>query len=468
MTGDREAFFAFESEAALIGAAMYAPADCEAALDGLRPEHFGDGVNARIWRAIRDVVRRGGTPDPAVIRNELAADQEFQQWGGHQQLWELWDSASTAAVADHAKAVGDASMRRRLEASLRGALERVGGTGDPLVQVSEIERELTGLLDDGGPADLVSARDASDEMFHDLDNGAVTGTRTGIDTLDERMGPMTPGELILLAGRSGMMKSAVCSRIALGVARSGLGFITINLEMSVAQMTRRHYADLAHERWGERGPEYKDIKRRKISSDQRAMLASVRAEFDRLPLKQKRGSALTVDKVRAMVRKQAAVWRKEGIKLGGVSIDHVGLMTVERPKSRYEDQTAIAIGLKGLAGDLECPILALVQINREVEKRENRRPQLHDLRDSGAWEENADTAIGIYREAYYALKEPEPQDNGGPGAMLKWAEWDRRRKSRDLEAIFIKVREGEEGPVMLWADPGRNAVRATAPGFWEG
>jgi replicative DNA helicase len=130
-----------------------------------------------------------------------------------------------------------------------------------------------------------------------------------------------------------------------------------------------------------------------------------------------------------------------------------------RVSGRYEAQTEIAIGLKELADELQVPILALVQLSREIERRDDKRPQLSDLRDSGAWEENADAVLFVYRDAYYAAREAEPDDNG-----LGWNEWDKRRKSKEIELILGKLREGDAGKsAKVWGDLPHNAIRGTDP-----
>jgi replicative DNA helicase len=126
-------------------------------------------------------------------------------------------------------------------------------------------------------------------------------------------------------------------------------------------------------------------------------------------------------------------------------------------RGRSEAQGEVARDTKQLAGELDTAILALVQLSRKVEERDDKRPMLSDLRDSGEWEENADGVIGCYREAYYAQREPEPKRRD-----LKLL-WDERRESRIVDAMFLKIREGEARTVHLWADMGRNAIRGEAP-----
>jgi replicative DNA helicase len=133
-------------------------------------------------------------------------------------------------------------------------------------------------------------------------------------------------------------------------------------------------------------------------------------------------------------------------------------------KDRYADQTAISNGTKELADELQCPVFPALQINRQNVLRDQPRPQLSDIRDSGAWEQDADVVIGWFREAYYAQRQPEPK-MGAPGSKedAAWSEWDRARRSPTVEAILLKARFGPPRTVNLWGDIGRTAIRDKAP-----
>jgi replicative DNA helicase len=179
-------------------------------------------------------------------------------------------------------------------------------------------------------------------------------------------------------------------------------------------------------------------------------------------------SGLKLAQLRSLVRRQTAAWARSGIELGTVVIDHVGLIHPDQTtRDRYADQTIVSNTLKELAEELGCAIIALNQMNRENERREEKRPQTHDLRDSGSWEQDADFIIGCYREAYYAQRQPEPKvtkaGKAGEDQQLAWSEWDRARRSQTIEAIVLKAREGEIGTVKLWGDVARNAIRSAAP-----
>ncbi len=170
---------------------------------------------------------------------------------------------------------------------------------------------------------------------------------------------------------------------------------------------------------------------------------------------------LKMSELRSLARRQASEWHRKGVSLSALIIDHVGLVKPDGGRmDRYEAQTEISNGLKELAEELQCVVIGLNQMNRENEKREDKRPQLSDLRDSGSWEQDADFVIGFYREAYYAQRQPEPKKD------LEWDAWDRARKSRTIEAIVLKAREGECGTAMLWGDVARNAIRGAEPKGW--
>jgi replicative DNA helicase len=186
--------------------------------------------------------------------------------------------------------------------------------------------------------------------------------------------------------------------------------------------------------------------------------------FDGIPMRQIKRTGMKLSALRSLARREASLLARQGVKLGLLTFDHVGLLAPDgRTNGDYEAQSQIARGMKELAGELGVPVLALIQLSRKVEERDDKRPQQSDLRASGQWEENADTIMLAYREAYYAQKEREPVDNGAPGAMVKWADWDRRRKSTDLELILAKTRDGEGGDVRLWTKVGHHAVRGIEP-----
>jgi replicative DNA helicase len=457
-----------EAEQAVLGAVIYSN-DALHSCEGLEPHHFFEAFHGRLFERLRDLIGKGRLAEPVILKDWFKEDQAFLDLGGIRYLADLVDMAPPmSAAGEYALAVIDSSLRRDLiliaDAARSEAASGKGKDGARGI-IAEVEGALMGLTLHQGRTRLVSATEASQSVLDYLDTDQVeTGILTGLPPLDEHLGSLLPDDLILLSGRPGMGKSALASCIALNVARTGVGVIEINSEMSTDQMMRRHLTDICFGRWGKAAATYKDIRRRRVSGEQLGQLRWAKEIIDTLPLMMVKRTGLTVGNLRSMVRRQAALWRNQGIKLGLITVDHVGLLQADGGgRDRYTDQTNIAIAMKALADELHIPVIALVQLSRKVEDRDNKRPMLSDLRDSGAWEENADTVIGTFREAYYANKEPEPKDDGRPTSSARWADWDARKRSKAVEAILLKVREGEEGVVPLWASIGHNAIRGVEP-----
>ena len=457
-----------QAEFSLIGILIYENSALELIPDELSPDHFYEPTNGRIFETIRNIIRAGAMADPITVSHKLLHDDGFGTLGGRNFLFDCVTSAPPQTnICDYANLIIELWRRRELirlgDYITKSA--RSGGVAADLIFNSE--KTLGDLNNSVSTARLVSAEEAVARVRLQLDNPErAAGVMTGLLPIDEVSGGFMPGELWLGAGRPGMGKSAVCNSTALHIARHGrspegepLGVIEIGSEMTVEQMMRRHLCDLAFELYGKDAPNYSTVRKRMMSEAQRnAFMAASRQMAQLGTLYSIYRTGLTVATLRAIIRRQASAWRRKGIKPGLVTVDHVGLL---RPSSaargRTEAQGEVARELKELAGELEIPIFALVQLNRQVESRDDKRPTLPDLRDSGEWEENADGVIGFYREAYYARREGEPKNYD------RKAEWEARCESKFVDAIFMKIREGEMQTVKLWADMGRNAIRSAAP-----
>lgn len=449
-----------EAEQALLGAVLY---DAEAfhLVDGVDEAAFFEPFHGRLWAWAAHKIGKGVVADIVLAAEHFARDDAFQELGGITYLADLVDRAPPAANApDYGRLVADLALRRELlrMSSDLALAARDGETG--AVALDLAEAALLALRTTDRKTTLVSAGSASAQVLADLDAPpeSIVGIHTGFAPLDEELGPLMAGDLVLMAARPSMGKSATSECIALNIARTGRGVIQINVEMDPRQMAQRHLTDICFDHFGSRGPEYRDIRRRRISYDQRRMLQRAHEELEALPVVMLRKAGITFSKLRSLVRRQAALWAKSGIELGAVIIDHMGRVRTDEPvRDLYSAQAMISASSKELADEIGCPLFALVQLNRETEKRDEKRPLLGDIRQSGTWEEDADYVIGFYREAYYAQRRPEPKGD------LEWSDWDRARKSRDIEAIILKARGGACLTVKLWGDVARNAIRGEAP-----
>jgi len=448
-----------EAEQALIGIVLYENSALHL-IEGIEAAHFAEPVHGRLWAAMTDRINRGSLAEAVLLDSAMRDDPAYRDLGGMRWLSDLIDKSPAATGApDFAAEIVEFATRRSLaELATEAAKAARTGAATSEVITGHLEAGLLALSRPQARTRLLSASEAAQQVLDHLDEPEHSGGLSyGIAGLDSQLGRMQADELILIGGRPGMGKSALAGCIALNVAKAGTGVIEINGEMTARSMMWRHLTDIAYLEYGWRAPSYKDIKRRTVSAAQRQMIQWAADQVRSLPLSMLKKTGITLGSLRSMIRREAARMERAGTGLGLITIDHVGLMAGEG-RDRYSDQTALAIGLKVLAGEIGIPIIALTQLNRQVEQRDNKRPGLSDMRDSGAWEENADAMIGIYREAYYASREAEPTGNG-----LKWDDWDRKRKNRTIEAIALKVREGEEGTVNLWASIGHNAIRDAAP-----
>lgn len=453
-----------EAEQALLGIVLVSNSAFDRC-STVQPDHFHDPSHGRIWRTVVDLITKQALADLITVHERLKDDAGVQEIGGRTYLWDLFEkSPAVENVEEYASIVLDLSTKRRLVELAARVSEDVKGeqTGAELIEA--VERDLLAMQVQARPLELVSARDASFRVLEELDAPpeAVFGVKTGIAPLDEQLGPLRGGDLVLLMGRPSMGKSAAAECIALNMAEAGWGVIQVNGEMSPGDMTQRHLSDIAQRIHGSQGPEYRDMRRRRITNAQRAMLQEAHEILAPLPISLVKRSGLKLSQLRSLARRQAAVWTRQGVPLGALIVDHVGLLHPDQStRDRYSDQTIISNSLKELADELDCPVIGLNQMNRQNESREDKRPQLSDLRDSGSWEQDADLVIGFYREAYYAQRQPEPKKD------LEWSEWDRARKSRVVEAIILKARAGACLTVNLWADVARNAIRGAPPEFGD-
>ena len=448
-------------------------------LERMTPEQFSEPFHQRLFAAIISRIGQGNLAEATVIADALRADPAFEPFGGRNYLLNLVDHAPASANAPaYARLIAEHALRRqiaKLGDQLRG--EAPNPDEDPLDLIGKAEASLLAMQVSNSETRLYSAGEASSRVLAELDTPKDhrKGIKTGLEPLDRMLGPLLPGDLVLLMGRPSMGKSAVAECVAVNMAAPDWqnyvnnadampealnGVIQVNGEMSPEQMARRHLTDIAFSAWQAKGPKYSDIRKGEVNYDQRQMLGRADEVLQRMPISMLR-RRLKLSELRSLARRQAAEWHRRGIGLSALIIDHVGLLKPDGGRmDRYEAQTEISGGLKELAAELQCVVIGLNQMNRENEKRDDKRPQLSDLRDSGSWEQDADFVIGFYREAYYAQRQPEPKKD------LEWDAWDRARKSRTIEALVLKAREGECGTAMLWGDVARNAIRGIEPEGW--
>lgn len=467
MTGD-SALFAFESEVRLIGGAMYAPDACDQAFDRLRPEHFGDPIHGLIWGTIAAIVRGGGTPTPEIVRDRIGSHPGFREWGGFDQLWELWDHASTVGVPDHVAAVADRAGRRAMKAMLDELGPKIAdtSTGDYAELLSQLEAGAAEIARSAVTADRwVGAGDmVRNAIRRAMERDGRIDFSFGIPELDAFIGGMNPGETTLLAARPGMGKSVGAQTIARASASRGRGTCFFSLEMSADALGLRLACDISHNRravhFGNDNPNATTdaAQKNSLSDAQWRRLLEAEDIVAGWPLMTDDRPGLSLQQIESAARRQHRAWERQGVPLGPVIIDHLGKVrpTNDRRGNKHAETADVSGGVAEMAKRLGVPVLALVQLNRQVEGRPDKTPGLSDLRQAGELEEDARQVIFLYRPEYY-LRAPVDGETFEQEVERKAKLQDAARK---LFWIVAKNSHGPLGQVLTYCDIGSSAIRS--------
>lgn len=458
--GYRQAPHNVEAEQALLGAILVNNEAFYRVSDFLEPEHFYEAVHRQIYEVAAKIIRAGKKADPITVKTflpvELIEGVSMQQY-----LARLAAEATTVINAyDFGRAVYDLAIRRTLiligEEMTATAYEAdVDLTPDR--QIEEAEKQLFDLAErgryDGGFQPFNEALTASIQMASEAyqRDGGLSGIATGLTDLDRMMGGLQRSDLIILAARPAMGKSSLATSIALNVAKAfreeptpeghmktvnggRIGFFS--LEMSAEQLATRILSDQAR-------ITSSDIRRGNIHDSQYATLVETSQVLNELPIYIDDTGGLSIAQLMARARR---LKRQKGLDL--IVIDYVQLLTGSSRRAnenRVQELTEITTSLKALAKELEVPILALAQLSRQVESRDDKRPQLADLRESGSIEQDADVVLFIYRDEYY-LKNKEPRE-GTPEHLAWQGEMEKVYGLADV--IIGKQRHGPTGTVNL-------------------
>jgi replicative DNA helicase len=453
-----------EAEQALLGALLYDNGAFERLSDALQASHFFEPFHGRLFAAVEANIRRGQLADPTLLAEQFQRDAAFQELGGVRYLADLVDRAPPAARAgDYGRAIYDLALRREL-IRIGGEISETAHVGDPELtardQIEAAEQQLYSLAETGTASSglvgldvaLVRAVEMAAEAYNR--DGGLSGVSTGITDLDAKLGGLHPSDLIIIAARPSMGKSSLCANIAFNVARRyeweptpDGGRKTVNggvvaffaLEMSAPQMAMRLLAEVS-------GVPSDKIRKGEITAVEFGRIRDAATEIQEAPLFIDDTGGISISKLVARARR---LKRTSGLDL--IVIDYVQLITAgsgSRPENRVQEVSQITQGLKSLAKELQVPVICAAQLSRQVENREDKRPQLSDLRESGSIEQDADVVMSIYRESYY-LGRTEPRE--GTEEHLAWQEkMDLIRN--EAEVIIGKQRHGPIGTVKLHYD----------------
>ncbi|MFL6734603.1 MAG: replicative DNA helicase [Sphingomicrobium sp.] len=453
-----------DAEAALLGALMIDNRLVEDVQTRLKPDHFFEPLHGRIYEAVLRLTDRNMIANPVTLRPLFEADEGMKEVGGAAYLAQLTGSgAAIIGARDFAQQIYDLALLRALITVGRDLVESALDTSEevaPLTQIERAETELYKVAEEGGAEGKAKSFGDATKLAVQMaekalnSGGHLSGITTGLDGINSKVGGLHKSDLIILAGRPGMGKTSLATNIAFAAAQrfsrdledgveapksAGAPVAFFSLEMSADQLATRILAE-------ESGISSENLRMGKISQQEFRQLARAAAELESLPLYIDDTPGLTIAALRARARR---LKRQKGI--GCVVVDYLQLLQGTGRgghDNRVQEISEISRGLKQLAKELEVPVLALSQLSRAVEQREDKRPQLSDLRESGSIEQDADMVWFVYRGDYYlAAKKP---DEDHPDFHPWQEEMGRIHGRADL--IVAKQRHGATGTVRMKFD----------------
>ena len=441
-----------EAEQALIGSILVSNEIYDEIAPIVDSKKFFDPLHVKIYETIEILISKGLLANPITLKNHFENNENLKELGGQEYLIKITKfSTSVKQAIDYANIVQEMHVRRELikisESLLNQASNNTENTtsGEEIIQTAE--KSLFDLAERGhfnrSFLKFENALQQTIEMAKSAykNEEGIVGIPTGLTDLDSRLGGLHKQDLIIIAGRPSMGKTALATNIAFHAAKniekkgskSTVAFFS--LEMSSEQLSTRILSEQSRIRSN-------DIRRGKVSEKEFEQFIETSKNIFNLPLYIDETPAITISAVSNRARR---IKRLFGLDL--IVIDYIQLMRSgsNRYDGRVQEISEITQGLKALAKELDVPVLALSQLSRSVEQRDNKKPQLSDLRESGSIEQDADVVMFVYREAYY-LENKEPTLGS-----IEHAEWQQKMNeiSSLAEIMIGKQRHGPTGNVKV-------------------
>jgi replicative DNA helicase len=420
-----------DAERGVLGSILLKPDVCDDVALILRPEDFADEAHQTLYRHLVDLHDSGKRVDVTIVVERLRTQGDLERVGGAAAIAEIVQSVPHAAHAAHyAQIVRDKAMLRSLiDASTDILRDAYDAADEPREQVARAEAKIFQILEHGSSAEAKPIEDVLTQVMVRMDarmkhEHALGGVETGFTDLDSLCGGLHNSELIILAARPSMGKTAFAMNIAEHVAiaiRQPVLFVS--LEMASLELADRLLCSAAQVN-GHR------LRNGTISQEDRRRLVQKSSEISSAPLYIDDTPGRTLTEIAAVARR---LKRKQGLAL--IVIDYLQLIEPDNPRDPRQEQVAkIARRLKTMSRELDIPVLCLAQLNRQAEVSRDNRPRLNHLRESGAIEQDADVVMFVHREEYYQTTDE-----------------DRERVKGQAEIIIAKQRNGPIGDVkLLW------------------
>jgi replicative DNA helicase len=448
-----------EAEQQLLGAILTNNDIYDRIASLVKAEHFYDPVHQRIFEKASNRIQKNALASPVTLKPFFEDDEGLKELGGASYLVRLAGAAISAfAARDYAQMIYDLAVRRELIALGRDIAAKAGKVdvvSEPREQIVEAEQRLyklgeQGVAERGFQSFLKAAVEAVNTANAAYQRGGgLSGISTGLIDLDKKLGGLHPSDLLILAGRPSMGKTALATNIAFNIAKAYkrgrtqdgtdgtveggvVGFFS--LEMSAEQLAARILSEASE-------VPSEQIRRGDMSETEFRRFVDAAKAFESCPLYIDDTPALAISQVAARARR---LKRTHGLDV--LVIDYLQLLKGTSKENRVQEVSEITQALKAIAKELHIPVIALSQLSRQVESREDKRPQLSDLRESGSIEQDADVVMFVYRDEYYKERE-KPGDH----ELEKMAQWQvvMEQVHGKAEVIIGKQRHGPIGSVEL-------------------
>ncbi|CAB5112090.1 Replicative DNA helicase (DnaB) (EC [Olavius algarvensis associated proteobacterium Delta 3] len=381
-----------EHELSIIKSAMLDRADMAYAADVLKPAHFQSQFRRQVWKAMLSIYHRGDNVDLAGLVNKLRQTGQLEKLGGAVKIAELTNEPPVISIKKYCQVVREKFARREI-LSLSEKIKKFIEDGSSATEAIEKTKARLTRIDEAalGEYRFCTIRELAGPCYEHLEmlatrNAKVSGIPTGFPDIDRVTGGFQSGNLIIIAARPSMGKTALACNIA---QRAGVPVVFFSLEQSREELYYRAVSSISK-------ISLTRLRDGRLSHEGWKTVNSAFQKTEQLPIIYDDTPALHYNELRRRAREAK---RRHGVKL--VIVDYLQLMHGDRNTPRYENITAISQTLKAIAKELGVPVVALSQLNRACEQRDNKRPRLSDLRDSGSIEQDADLVLFIYRDEVY-------------------------------------------------------------------
>lgn len=396
-----------EAEAALLGGLMCENKLIDDVADLVRAEDFFEPLHGRLFETILREHNHGRHVSPLTLKDLFADDAALQELGGSGYLATLTGSlAGLIGTTGYARLIAATAQRRRIITDLHHAMALAADMNTPAEDiVAAADAALSADSELASGVVQVSAHEAFWQMVEEAKNDRPGVTAADLKSFNEAMGPARRHHLCIVAGRPGMGKTALALSYSLGAALEGFGVLFVSLEMSRFELVQRAASDLLF-RSGS-GVPYSAIRDNALHGEALKRFHACGGTLRDLPIQIVDAGSLTIGRLNSLVRRHRRRMEAKGKPFHLVVVDYLQLMRPDnRTSSVVEAVSEVSRGLKAIAKTHDVAVMALAQLNRSVENREDKRPRLADLRDSGQIEQDADAVMFLYRHAYYLKDDP--------------------------------------------------------------